>query len=92
MDDEMLPDGDPKIHLANSYFDSPIDLNEASYDEIIRVPGIGPKTAENIIEAQNSRKSLNSKKDIVSAGVILKRAEPFLKIDGNTQMRLSQYA
>jgi predicted DNA-binding helix-hairpin-helix protein len=92
MHNDMLPRGDPKVHLANNYFDSPIDLNEAEYGEIIRIPGIGPKTANKIIEFQNSRKSLNSRKDISAAGVILKRAEPFLKIDGYHQMRLAQYA
>ena len=88
LDDEMLPSGDPKVHLANSYFDRPIDLNDAVYEDIIRVPGIGPKTAEKILEAQNSKEKLRSRKDISKTGVILKRAEPFLRIDGYVQSRL----
>lgn len=92
MDCEMLPKGDPKVHLANSYFDSAIDLNEASYEEIIRVPGIGPKTANKIIEIQNTSQRLNSREEIAKAGVILKRAMPFLRIDGYTQKRLAEYA
>jgi predicted DNA-binding helix-hairpin-helix protein len=92
MDDDMLPKGDPKVHIANNYFDSAIDLNQASYKDIIRVPGIGPKTADKIIEAQNSKERLCTKKEISQVGVILKRATPFLKIDGYAQMRLSQYA
>jgi predicted DNA-binding helix-hairpin-helix protein len=91
MDDGMLPKGDPKVHLANSYFDKPVDLNEAEYSELIRVPGIGPKTANKIIESQNSSERLKGRKDISKIGVILKRAEPFLKINGYHQSRLSNF-
>jgi len=91
MDDDMLPRGDPKIHLANNHFESALDINEAEYDDLIRVPGIGPKTADNIIKMRNCGIRLDRKKDLSSAGVILKRAEPFLRIDGYTQKRISQF-
>jgi len=43
-----LPSIDPKLALARHNFDKPIDINEASYDDLIRIPGIGPKTAKSI--------------------------------------------
>lgn len=91
MDNEMLPKGDPKIHLANNYFDKPLDLNESEYSEIIRIPGIGPKTANRIIEIQNSTKKLITKKQLSETGVILKRAEPFLRINGYHQKKLMEF-
>ena len=47
----MLPREDPKLALAKATFDKPLDINEASYDELIRIPGIGPKTAQKILES-----------------------------------------
>jgi predicted DNA-binding helix-hairpin-helix protein len=91
MHDDMLPEGDPKIHLANNYFSKPVDLNEAGYEEIIRVPGIGPKTAKRILEIQNSSQKLENRKQLSKIGVIIKRAEPFLKIGGYCQRRLAEF-
>lgn len=82
MDDEMLPREDPKWALAKANFAGALDLNEASYGEIIRVPGIGPKTANNII---NLRKNIKIKKyeQLKNIGVILNRAKPFIEVNGN---------
>ncbi|MFH1405369.1 MAG: helix-hairpin-helix domain-containing protein, partial [Patescibacteria group bacterium] len=52
MDDGMLPNKDPKMAMAMANFDGAIDINEASYPELIRIPGIGPKTAKRISESK----------------------------------------
>jgi len=54
VDDEgFLPNTDPKLALAKINPDLfPIDLNEAAYYEILRIPRIGPVTARKIMEAR----------------------------------------
>ncbi len=41
MDNGFLPKGDPKIHIADTIIDAPVDVNEAEFEELINVPGIG---------------------------------------------------
>ncbi len=50
-DNGMLPNRDPKILYAELHRELyPVDLNNDPYELIVRVPGIGPKTARRIIE------------------------------------------
>ena len=87
-DSGFLPDEDPKLLLARECLE-PLDPGTASYLELIRVPGIGPKTARNIVHTR-SFGSLD-KKTLAMAGVILKRALPFLMLKGSTQARISNW-
>ena len=52
MDEQgFLPNVDPKIMLAKIHREIfPVDLNTASFKEIIRIPHIGPITARKLIE------------------------------------------
>jgi len=54
VDDEgFLPNVDPKLKFVKANQDFfPIDLNTATYNEIVRTPHIGPLTAKRIIEAR----------------------------------------
>ena len=81
MENGMLPRGDPKLELAMRAFDRPIDINQASYEELIRVPGIGPKTARKITETRNIR----GFEDLMRLGGHLERAKPFIEINGKRQ-------
>jgi len=58
VDDEgFLPNIDPKLALAEKNPDVfPIDLNTATYYEIVRIPHVGPVTARKIMEARKSMK------------------------------------
>ena len=58
VDDEgFLPNVDPKLAFAKMNPDLfPIDLNSASYHEILRIPQIGPMTAKKIIEGRKNMK------------------------------------
>jgi len=58
VDDEgFLPNVDPKLAFAKMNPDLfPIDLNSASYHEILRIPQIGPMTAKRIIEGRKNMK------------------------------------
>ena len=87
--DEMLPNQDPKITHANLFLDKPVEIEHADYDELIRVPGIGPKSARNIITHCSKRKKELRRSDLQKAGAILKRADPFIKVNGWTQTKLT---
>ncbi|MFX1429285.1 MAG: putative DNA modification/repair radical SAM protein [Promethearchaeota archaeon] len=88
-----LPFGDPKIHLARKYFKDHnlINPNEASYQELLRVPGIGPISAKRIINLREKNFVFNKRKDLRSVGVVLKRADPFLKLNGNSQTTILNF-
>ncbi len=88
-----LPEGDPKVHLAREYFKdhSPVDPNQAPYKELLRVPGIGPISAKRIINLRAKKFSFKRRQDLKSVGVVLKRADPFLLINGQKQSTLSDF-
>lgn len=68
---------DPKLSWAirNPQF-FPVDINRASYQKILRVPGIGVKSAKLIVMARRHRKlNIEALKRI---GVALKRAQFFI--------------
>jgi putative DNA modification/repair radical SAM protein len=77
----FLANSDPKIAIAKELLDHPIDPNIASYLELIRVPGIGPKSAHRILAFRKLNR-LTRREDLANLGVGLKRAEPFLEING----------
>ncbi|WP_423783993.1 putative DNA modification/repair radical SAM protein [Gilliamella apis] len=68
---------DPKLSWAirNPQF-FPVDINRDSYQKILRVPGIGVKSAKLIVMARRHRK-LN-KEALKRIGVVLKRAQFFI--------------
>ncbi|MDO8840853.1 radical SAM protein [Methanocalculus sp.] len=80
----MLLAGDPKINCSGS---KPIDPLSASREELIRVPGIGPKAVDRIL-AMRREGVVISHDSLKEMGVILKRALPHLRIDGSIQSRL----
>lgn len=91
-DNNNLPREDPKIMIARKYFDGPVDLNEASYDDLIRVPGIGLTSTYKIMELQEKNVRITKKEQLKNMGIVLKRAEPFVKIGGVHQRRLDAFA
>ncbi|MDD4344013.1 MAG: putative DNA modification/repair radical SAM protein [Eubacteriales bacterium] len=74
-------DLDPKCDWAIRHFDFfPVEINKASYNKILRVPGIGVKSAKKIIKMRKFGKIdfLGLKK----LGVVLKRAKYFITCNG----------
>lgn len=88
-----LPIGDPKMHLARKYFKDhgPVDPNQASYQDLIRVPGIGPISAKRIINLRTRKFVFKRRQDLKSVGVVLKRADPFLLINKGNQTTLHKF-
>jgi putative DNA modification/repair radical SAM protein len=75
------PHLDPKTAWALRHLDSfPVEVNRAAYDELLRVPGIGAKSARRIIETRRSR-SL-SFDNLRRLGTALKRARYFITCGG----------
>jgi putative DNA modification/repair radical SAM protein len=72
---------DPKASWAIRNIDKfPIEINHATYEELIRIPGIGPTYAMRIINARKFAKL--SYDSLSSLKISLKRAKYFIKVDG----------
>lgn len=78
-----LPLGvDPKLAWARSSLkDRPVEINTASRQELLRVPGVGPKGAERITRARR-RGRLRHLSDLAKLGIVVKRAAPFVLLAG----------
>lgn len=56
-DNGFLPNADPKLSLAKNDADMfPLDVNTATYFELMRIPRVGPLTAKKIMLARSTRK------------------------------------
>ncbi|MDR2363513.1 MAG: putative DNA modification/repair radical SAM protein [Spirochaetaceae bacterium] len=76
------PHLDPKTAWALKNLDQfPLELNAADYEALLRVPGIGAKSARRILEVRRSR-SL-SFDGLRRLGVVLKRARYFITLAGS---------
>lgn len=87
MDDGMLPNEDPKLALAK-HERIRVDVNETNYNELIRVPGIGPKTAKKILEFRGKIKRYE---ELHKLGAFINKAKPFLNVDGKRQKMLFEF-
>ncbi len=58
----------------------PLELMSASYEELLRVPGIGPKSAQRIIKAR--RDSILAAKSLSRLGIVMRRASWFITLKG----------
>lgn len=81
---------DPKITAAWEMDIFPLEINSASYRDLIRVPGIGTSSARRII-AIRKKKPFHKMADLKKLGVVVNRAEPFIKLQGNYQTALDAY-
>ncbi len=70
---------DPKTIIAHRQpWLFPVDIDQASYTELLRVPGIGPVSAKRIIRIRKDH-SIVSVKQLSKMGVIIKQAVPFIR-------------
>lgn len=69
----------------------PVEINRADYEMLLRVPGIGVKSAKRIVRARRMGKL--DFPDIKKMGVVLKRARFFIVCGGRyfENMRINQY-
>ena len=75
-------DTDPKVAWAKQHLvHEPVELNRAGKNELLRVPGIGPKTVD-VILRERRKGRLRELTDLRKLGVISSRAAPFILLDG----------
>ncbi|MBR1391718.1 MAG: putative DNA modification/repair radical SAM protein [Lachnospiraceae bacterium] len=77
---------DPKCDWALRHLDLfPVEINRASYQTLLRVPGIGYKSAGRIVKARRMNRLDFS--DLKKMGVVLKRALYFITCSGHMMYR-----
>lgn len=74
---------DPKTGWALRHIELfPVEINRASYEELLRVPGVGVLSAQRIIRAR--RQGHLGLDDLVRLGVVMKRARYFVTARGRS--------
>jgi len=86
---QFLPNGnlslekDPKLMWAeNNLIENPVEINRAAYTQLVKIPGIGPITANKIMQTRlhNSIRDISTLRKI---GVPIDRAARFILLDGH---------
>lgn len=87
-DSGNLMNTDPKLELANMHPERfPVDINSASMDELLLVPGIGPVSANRIIHSR----PIGSEEELARMGAVVSRASPFIDLNGVRQTNLASF-
>ena len=84
---------DPKCSWALNHMEQfPVEVNRAPYEMLLRVPGVGVKSAQRIIAAR--RHSTLDFEGLRRIGVVLKRAQYFLLCSGKAidGLRVSEHS
>lgn len=81
--DGMLPvQYDPKLAWAEKNLaEQPVEINRANRHMLLRIPGIGPKGADNILRTRQSGR-IRDVTSLRKLGIHSERAAPFLLFDG----------
>ncbi len=78
---------DPKCEWALRHLEQfPVEINTAPYEVILRIPGIGPKSAMRIVQAR--RFGALDFTHLKKIGVVLKRAHYFITCSGKMMYRI----
>lgn len=78
---------DPKCDWAIRHLgDFPVEINTATYDKLIRVPGIGPTGVKKIMSARRYGKVTFEM--LKRMGIVLKRAQYFITCNGKMLYRI----
>lgn len=81
--DGRLPEScDPKQAYADlHYHDQPLELNQASPEQLLRIPGIGLRSAKAILRARKSQR-LSDLSQLRRLGIVAERTAPYILLDG----------
>ena len=79
---ELPMDVDPKLAWARCHLaHQPVEINRCSRQQLLRVPGIGPRAADAILEVRR-RGRLCDLSDLCALGISIGRAAPFILLNG----------
>jgi predicted DNA-binding helix-hairpin-helix protein len=82
LDGQLRTDIDPKAAWAGAHPERfPVEVNAAPLDELLRVPGLGPTSAREIVRARRSGK-LRELGDLRRLGARADRAAPYVTLAG----------
>jgi putative DNA modification/repair radical SAM protein len=73
---------DPKMMYAQAHPELfPVEVNRASREELLRVPGLGPRSVARLLHWRREG-ALRELADLKRAGAVAERAAPFILLDG----------
>jgi predicted DNA-binding helix-hairpin-helix protein len=82
-------EADPKVPFAlRNLHLFPLEVNRATRGELLRVPGLGPRSAARVLAARRQAR-ITSLAQLRALGLVVRRAAPFLLCDGR---RLGQFS
>lgn len=83
VEDGNLPlSTDPKLAWAEQNLkEKPLEINKADRRDLLRIPGIGPKGADAILQARRTSK-LRDLTALRKLGIVVTRIAPFVLLDG----------
>ncbi len=91
LDDDGFLDlsNDPKYNIALEHMDEfPVDINTATFKELIKVPGIGLISARRIVHLQKQKHEIESLKELQTLGANINKCKTFVKIKNSYQSTL----
>ena len=88
-DNYLYLDNDPKYLWAINNQDMfPLEVNQASFRELIHVPGIGKVSAARIIRSRENGMKFRELHQLKKLGVVVERADPFIQLERVRQTTL----
>jgi predicted DNA-binding helix-hairpin-helix protein len=80
-------ESDPKLVWARRHLtQAPVEVNTTSRQDLLRVPGIGPKSADKLLAARRQGR-LRNLSDLGKLGISTQRTAPFILLDGRRPPR-----
>jgi putative DNA modification/repair radical SAM protein len=81
-DGDLPRDADPKTMWAQVHPECyPVEVNRANRDALLRVPGIGPRSATRILTVRRDAR-LTTLRDLRKLGAVASRAAPYVLLGG----------
>jgi predicted DNA-binding helix-hairpin-helix protein len=89
---DLPMDNDPKTAWAQTHLTHhPVEINQASPEELLRIPGIGPKSVKVILSERRNHR-LRDISTLGKLGILTKRASPYILLDGKRPERQLVFA
>ena len=83
---------DPKKFWAeNNLIGNPVEINRASREELLRIPGIGPKKVE-IIARYRKQKKIQSEDDLKILGISIESVSQYILMNGKTPIHQLKFS